>query len=162
MINAWRSVARLLAASLAALWAGTAPGQQAPFTIQVPVSLRDIHPDIQGGEIACQVKDAQGVPIAGGTVRFGIDRSTRSFGATVPVAAQMVSGRSPSDARTYECALSLIDSVSGRQRQPGSQVAQGDPKLEPAPGTPFTPLVSGPIPSSLPSVPSSQRPIRSR
>ena len=148
----------LLCGCLPALWAGTAAAEDAPFTIRVPVELRDVHPDVQGGEINCQVEDAQGLPVAGGTVPFSIDRKTRTFNATVPVSARLASGRSPTDARNYQCTLWLNDgNTRSLAYAPG---AQSNAKFEASPGTPFTPIVRGPISSSVPGVTAPTKPVK--
>lgn len=160
-MNTQRLIQCLLFGGLALFWVGNAAAEDAPFTIQVPVDLRDMHPDIQGGNISCQVLDAQDTPMAGGTVQFSIDRNTRSFNRTVPVSARLADGRSPQDARSYQCMLSLLDreSESGRPLRPGTPGVQGNPKFEAAPGAPFTPVVSGPISSSLPRALAPKKPI---
>lgn len=132
---------------------GQAAAQEAPFTIQVPVELRDMHPDIQGGTVYCYIHDAQSTPVAGGGVQFSLDRNTRSFNQTLPVRTQLADGRSPADARTYECVLSLADFSDGTTSRPAAQGSARNVKFEAAPGTPFTPIVTGSIPSAtLPAV----------
>ena len=108
-MNTQNLIRNLLLASLSASWAGLVVAQDVPFTIQVPVDLRDMHPDILTGEISCQVMDGQDTPMAGGTAHITIDRHTRSFNSTVPVSAQLVDGRSPLDARNYKCVRYLKD-----------------------------------------------------
>jgi hypothetical protein len=135
--------------------------EESPFTINVPVDLRDMHPDISGGEISCSVMDDQKSPVAGGSARFSIDPKTRSFNHTVPVITHLISGKAPQDARNYECRLTLADNSDGmRPKQPGSEAAQGDPRFEPAAGAPFSPIVNGPVPPALPSISAPAKPIK--
>ena len=159
-MNTQNLIRNLLLASLSASWAGLVVAQDVPFTIQGPVDLRDMHPDILTGEISCQVMDGQDTPMAGGTAHITIDRHTRSFNSTVPVSAQLVDGRSPLDARNYKCVLYLKDYRGGVSLQPGTPSAQGNTKFEPASGAPFTPVVSGPIPSSLPGIQAPVNPVK--
>jgi hypothetical protein len=72
-MNTQNLIRNLLLASLSASWAGLVVAQDAPFTIQVPVDLRDMHPDIRAGEIVCQVEDGQGATVARGTTQFDMD-----------------------------------------------------------------------------------------
>jgi|SRR3972149_8691297 len=155
-MNTQNLIRNLLLASLSASWAGLVVAQDAPFTIQVPVELRDMHPDIREGEISCGVEDGQGDFVARGAGKFSIDPNTRSFNAAVPVSARLDSGKSPLDARKYLCVLWLVDSASGVK----SLTSAGNPKFETVPGTPFTPFVSGPIPSSLPGIQAPVNPVK--
>jgi hypothetical protein len=91
------------------------------------------------------------------------------------VSARLDSGKSPLDARKYQCGLLLKESFSSSGSLPSAPGAPGDPKggqtgpsiggllsapsvpgdpkLEAAAGTPFVPIVSGPISSSAPAKP---------
>jgi len=141
---------KLLLASVTAAWAGAVVAQQGSYTytFQVPVDLRDMHPDIRPSAIACQINDAQGGSLGNGGSEFQIDPQTRSFNGTVSVSVQLLAGKSPLDAVTYQCVLVLADQSTGatwRADQGGLGNSTAGTKFQPADGAVFTPGVSGPM-----------------
>ena len=148
---------KLLLASVTAAWAGAVVAQQGSYTytFKVPVDLRDMYPEIQTSGIACRIKSPQGESLGEGMTEFQIDSQTRSFNSTVSVTVELLAGKSPLDASTYQCALVLADRSTGqtwRADQVGVGLGGNAPgaNLRPADGAVFTPAVGGPMPPQQP------------
>ena len=112
-----------------------------------------MHPDIRPSAIACQIKDPQGGSLGDGGAEFQIDPQTRSFNGTVSGSVQLLAGKSPLDASTYQCVLVLADQSNGatwRPDQGGIGNGTAGTKFQPADGAVFTPGVSGPLQSQQP------------
>ena len=124
---------KLLLASVTAAWAGAVVAQQGSYTytFQVPVDLRDMHPDIRPSAIACQINDAQGGSLGNGGSEFQIDPQTRSFNGTVSVSVQLLADQSTG--------------ATWRADQGGLGNSTAGTKFQPADGPVFTPGVSGPM-----------------
>ncbi len=132
-----------LASSVFTLWLLAFPGvclaQEAPFTFNVDVDVRELHKQVTRIHVRCGVYGlAEGVALGLGDATQRLTKG--AFKGSVKVAVQMLPARSPVQATRYACRLRLV--VSGRAPAKPSLQSTSIP-LRPSSGAPFTPLISG-------------------
>lgn len=121
------------------------------FTFVVPVALKDLHPNITQGNVACIVSKAAGNPsaqvnvVGGGNTSFDITGGRYSGNVTVKFDAK--SGYDPAEAARYRCELRL----KGRGWDLPAYMASSEShpqfveEARLAPGSPFRGFVEGPL-----------------
>ncbi len=138
---------RLAVAALLALPLAPVSADQAQFTFTVPISLRELHPDVELARVTCSVKTRSNAVIGHGRSRP--IRVHGSYTGTVTVNVNASRGMDPNDAVKYSCSLALT--VKDVGTQPVDVMARrGSPYYTPyaehQPGTSYTPIVRGTIP----------------
>ncbi len=117
----------------------SAHAQQAPFTFDVGVDVREMHPQVTDLHIRCAVYgEKQGVSIGKGEVMQKLVE--RRFEGTIAVPVTMQSGYRPEAAQRYACRLRLI-LANGAPQRPANNASTI--ALRPLPGADYTPLIEG-------------------
>lgn len=146
------------------LWTASATAEgpidfsKVPFWINVPLELNDMHPDVTGGRVTCEIKGAGDVLVATGAAGFSIDTVTRSTMLTPSVPLNLVAGKAIPDGHTYACTLWLTDGE--KQLAVAASGAQPSPKFDVVPGKPFNTTISGVIASSMKTMPTNNKTIK--
>lgn len=127
-----------LAAALL-LSASTVRAQEAPYTFDVDVDVKELHERVSDLHVRCAVYgEREGVALGQGDATQKV--SDGAFQGAVRVAVSMSDGNAPEDALRYACRLRLILEGAGPAKpNPGS----GEIALRPRRGPAFTPLISG-------------------
>lgn len=133
------AIAAYSVAGLLVLMAPNVVAQDAPFTFDVDVDVKELHERVSNLHVRCAVYgNREGSTLGRGDT---IQKVTEgAFKGAVRVAIKMADGTAPEDARRYACRLRLIvDGAAPAKPAPRS----GDIALRPRRGPPFTPLLSG-------------------
>lgn len=133
------SVAGLLLLMAPNVMAPNVLAQEAPFTFDVDVDVRELHERVSDIHVRCAVYgEREGSSLGQGDT---IQKLTEgAFKGAVRVAIKLAEGNAPEDARRYACRLRLIvNGAAPAKPAPRS----GDIALRPRRGPPFTPLISG-------------------
>jgi len=147
-----RSCIRLLPALLAVVLLGSALGgaaeAAAPFIFTIPVELDRIPERVGGTIIYCNVYNANGQGMGGGSQGVPYSRASGQFSGNVSVGITMLQGQDPYNARTYRC--HMVMTIPGNppvwdRPSPTSAV----PEFQPKPGTEFVGEVSGTLPTVI-------------
>ena len=118
--------------------------QEAPYTFNVAVDVKELHRQVTALHVRCAVyEERNGSAIGLGEAQRPVEN--RAYTGTVPVAVSMSPGRAPEEARRYACRLRLVLAASAPQKVDADA---RNVALRPKSGTTFTPLVAGDLPTN--------------